>query len=354
MEHKKSESDVLREVQDYYGKVLHTTKDLKTSACCAAAAPEKRIADALSNIPGEVMEKFYGCANDTIPDGDLTGRTVLDLGCGSGRDCYTAAQFVGPTGTVIGIDMTEEQLRVAKGNVNEFAETLGWTPDLRFFAGQIENFPEDAGIRDNSVDLVISNCVVNLSPRKDLVLREAFRVLKPGGEFHFSDVYCDRRLADEVKNHSVLWGECIAGALYLEDFKELAAEVGFKEPRILSKRQFDVNEEFHDVLGDAKFFSVTFRLFKLSSLEKRRENYGQKATYLGSIPERSANFQLDQSFRFDTAEAVPVDGNTATILSESWLSQHFKVEGDKSKHYGLFRSCCAPKPAEQAPVKKCC
>ena len=250
--------------------------------------------------------------------------------------------------------MTTEQLDVAVKNVGQLASTIGWTPHLEFKKGLIENLSE-AGIEKQSVDVVISNCVVNLSPRKDLVLQSVFESLREGGEFYFSDVYCDRRLPKSVTSHKVLWGECIAGALYLGDFLDIAERVGFRDVRLVSKTPITIEKEFADIVGDAKFFSITYRLFKLSGMEKRQEDYGQEATYLGTISDYASSYQLDEDVILPARNAIRVSGNTAMILSRSWLKPYFKVEGDQSQHLGLF----APDKAESAtccpaPKSSCC
>lgn len=145
-----------------------------------------------------------------------------------------------------------------------------------------------AGIADDSVDLIISNCVVNLSPDKPRVLREAYRVLRAGGELYFSDVYSDRRVPEAARRDKLLWGECVSGALYVEDFKRIAAEAGFVDVRMVSQGPIEVPDAFRRVLGPAQFFSITYRLFKLPGmLETLCEDYGQVLRYKVSAVERS-------------------------------------------------------------------
>jgi arsenite methyltransferase len=199
-------TSTLQSVQNYYGKVLSTTKDLKTSACTAAGRPHQLIVEALIGIPDEVKEKFYGCGAP-LPLG-IDGLRVLDLGSGSGRDCYVASKLVGENGNlskscallfddakhtvnetrlifiqasvviagfVTGLDMTDEQLDVAKAHIEEYTTKLGYKkPNMAFIKGFIEKLGE-AGIPDESVDIIMSNCVVNLSPDKLSVLSEAYR-----------------------------------------------------------------------------------------------------------------------------------------------------------------------------------
>uniref|UniRef100_A0A7S1G4P4 Arsenite methyltransferase n=1 Tax=Bicosoecida sp. CB-2014 TaxID=1486930 RepID=A0A7S1G4P4_9STRA len=334
-------------VKEYYGKVLKASSDLKTSACTSIAAPAPMVAEALKKVPKGVSERFYGCGVP-LPLG-IDGLHVLDLGSGSGRDCYVAAALVGPSGSVTGIDMTAEQLDVARAHVDEYAETLGWRPNLKFVEGQIEHIA-DAGVADGSVDLVISNCVVNLSPAKDAVLRGAYNALRDGGEMYFSDVYASRRLPREAVQHEVLWGECLAGALYTGDFVRLCRDVGFTDPRVLSTEKIEVTDpELADVCGEAQFYSITYRLFKLPAgvLETECEDYGQVAVYNGGIPGHRHRYELDDHHVFEAGRPMLVCGNTASMVGETWLSPYFTVHGDRSTHFGLFD--CGPAPGSAAP-----
>ena len=169
-----NEQKTLASVEEYYGRVLSTSKDLKTSACSASKQPHHLIIDAMKDIPNEVMSKFYGCGTP-LPFG-IDGLTVLDLGSGSGRDCYLASKLVGENGKVIGLDMTDEQLDIARNHVAEYTNTLGYAaPNMEFKKGYIERIIE-SGVEKESVDLIISNCVVNLSPDKPAVLKGMFHV----------------------------------------------------------------------------------------------------------------------------------------------------------------------------------
>eukprot|EP01100_Stratorugosa_tubuloviscum_P004172 TRINITY_DN2038_c0_g1_i1.p1 TRINITY_DN2038_c0_g1~~TRINITY_DN2038_c0_g1_i1.p1 ORF type:complete len:363 (-),score=197.20 TRINITY_DN2038_c0_g1_i1:113-1201(-) len=323
-------------VQEYYGQVLKTNQDLKTSACCAASAPPKPIKQALSKVPSEIIERFYGCGNP-IPLEDLKGLSVLDLGCGTGRDCYVAASLVGENGKVIGIDMTNEQLQVAIKYAEQYClNTLKFSKNnLNFIHGYIEKLTDQ--IQSNSIDLVISNCVINLSPDKKSVLQQVYEVLREGGEFYFSDVYSDRRLPKEATTHSIAVGECLGGALYKGDFIRLCSQVGFIDPRIVSQKEIQVNDpQLRQVLGAAKFYSITFRLFKLKNLETECEDYAQIAIYLGTLDNYPINYQLDDHHNFEKGRPVLVCGNTASMLQETRLAKHFNIIGSREVHYGLF------------------
>jgi arsenite methyltransferase len=157
---------------------------------------------------------------------------------------HTASKLVGPTGQVIGVDMTDEQLAVARAHVDWHTERYGYkAPNVRFVKGVIEDL-STVGIADASVDVVVSNCVLNLSPSKPRVLREVFRVLKPGGELYFSDVFCDRRLPAALREDQEVLGECLGGALYIEDFRRLLAdELGCKDYRVMEEAPIEVTDE---------------------------------------------------------------------------------------------------------------
>jgi arsenite methyltransferase len=286
--------------------------------------------------------KKHNSCGAPLPLG-IDGLRVLDLGCGSGRDCYAAAALVGERGAVTGLDMTAAQLAVARAHAADYCtQTLGFAqPNMTF----VEGFMEDlagAGVAPGTVDLAISNCVVNLSPDKPAVLRGVYEALAFGGEFYFSDVYADRRIPDAARADKVLWGECVSGALYVEDFKRAAIEVGFTYPVVLAAAPIEVNDPaMRRVLGAARFYSITFRLFKLppGMLESRCEDYGQVATYRGTIPGSEGSYTLDDGHTFEAGRPMLVCGNTAAMVGEgghSWLAKHFEVRGDRSVHFGKF------------------
>lgn len=347
-EHQRS----LEAVQRYYGEVLKSSADLQTSACCIGGAPASYILDALACVHEEVKDRFYGCGSP-IPLA-VEGAHVLDLGCGAGRDCYVLSQLVGPTGSVIGVDMTEAQLAVARKHRDYHAKKFGHA-NVEFRQGYIEDLTT-ARIADESVDVVVSNCVLNLSPDKESVFREIFRVLKPGGELYFSDVFADRRVPADLAVDPVIRGECLGGALYWEDFRRLIADVGCRDSRTIERRRVAVNNpEIEARVGAIGFYSVTVRAFKLA-LEDRCEDYGQAVIYKGSLREAPHAFDLDDHHHFETGKIATVCGNTADMIERTRYAPHFEVIGDKTVHYGLFD--CAPRTNQggqddAAPIKCC-
>ena len=332
-------SETRAQVQDYYGTQLQTSQDLLTNACCTDDIPlaHRRI---LAQLESEVLEKYYGCGV-CIPEA-IEGLTVLDLGSGSGRDAYLLSKLVGENGHVIGVDMTEEQLDVARRHIDAHTVTFGYSkPNVEFRHGYIEDL-KSANIADNSVDLVVSNCVLNLSTDKEATYREIFRVLKPGGELFIADVFADRRVPETLRQDPILYGECLSGAMYTEDFRRLLLRLGINDYRLLSSRRLTINNaEIEEKVGNIGFYSLTVRAFKLD-IEDKCEDHVQVATYLGTIAGQPHQFVLDDHHTFETGRPMLVCGNTAAMVADTRYGKHFRVLGDTSQHFGLFDRGTAP------------
>lgn len=340
-------------VTDYYGKTLQKTEDLQTNACCTSASPLPHIRSAISKIHPDVIAKYYGCGF-CVPD-EVEGKVILDLGCGAGRDVYIASQLVGKNGRVIGVDMTAEQLKVAKETQSYHAEKFGFD-NVEFHLGLIEKLDEIDSLKDGSVDIIISNCVINLCPDKEAVLKSCHRLLKPGGELYFSDVYANRRVPQELRDDEVLWGECLSGALYWNDFHNMAKKCGFKDPRLVEDAPITVEnkavQQKMDDMGYAglEFYSATYRLFQLDSLEPHCEDYGQAVIYKGTIPRFESGWALDDHHYMEKGKVFPVCGNTFNMLKETRFEKHFEFIGDWSTHYGIFDGCGTSIPYKSSAV----
>jgi ubiquinone/menaquinone biosynthesis C-methylase UbiE len=325
-------------VQDYYGKVLQGSDDLQTNACCTPEDTPDYLKEVLAKIHDEVLARYYGCG--LVAPQELQGMRILDLGSGSGRDVYALAGLVGPEGFVVGVDMTDEQLDVARRHVDFHSKAFGYpAPNVEFHKGYIEKL-NDLGLEDGSFDIIISNCVINLSPDKEAVLREVYRLLKPGGEMYFSDVYSDRRVPAELLDDPVLYGECLSGALYWNDFENLAKRTGFNDPRLVEDRVLTIeNPDIEKKLAGIGFYSATYRLFKLEGLEPACEDYGQSVTYKGTVEHSPEAFVLDKGHRFDLGMDCPVCGNTYLMLAKSRFAEHFEFNGSFETHLGMFEGC---------------
>lgn len=318
-------------VKNYYNS-LKSQNDLQTKACISDdKTVPKHIRKIFLMIHDEVNSRYYGCG--LVIPAKLEGMKVLDLGSGSGRDCFVVSKMVGQEGYVTGVDMTEGQLEVARKHIPYHTEKFGYSkPNVEFVQGYIEKLTA-AGVPENSQDIIISNCVVNLSPDKKAVLSEAYKVLKVGGELYFSDTYCDRVLPASAREHEVLWGECFSGCLCWNELYSLAAEIGFSPPRMVSTAPIDVErEDFKKVLGDAKFISTTYHLFKLPETKESPK----QVIYKGKISENEDEFLFDHQFTFKTGEPVEVDSELATILTASRFKEEFDFKPSSKEQGG----CC--------------
>ena len=323
-------------VQDYYGKQLQSTDDLKTSACCDVSNMPNWLKPLLANIHDDVLNRYYGCG--LVCPALLEGCRILDLGSGSGRDVYALAQLVGKSGHVIGVDMTDEQLAIAKQYQNYHSEKFGYD-NVTFIKGYLEKLDE-LDLADNSFDIIVSNCVINLSTDKAAVMASVQRLLKPGGEFYFSDVYADRRIPQHLMNDSVLYGECLSGALYWKDFERLARNAGFLDARLVEDRALEITDrQLAAKTGNIQFFSATYRLFKIATLEDACEDYGQAVIYKGSIKNLPHRFELDKHHSMDVGRVFPVCANTYKMLRQSRFASHFEFIGNDSRHFGVFKGC---------------
>jgi len=209
------------------------------ASCCSGitGAPRNRALaermgyteEELLRVPESILNSFAGCGNPLAIDDLKDGEVVLDLGSGAGLDCFLAAGRVGPRGKIIGLDMTEEML--AKAEANRGKMGLG---NVEFRLGEMEKMP----VEDGSVDAIISNCVINLSPEKEKVFREAYRVLKPGGRMMISDMVLEKELPPEVKGDPQAWASCIAGAVLEREYLKMMEEAGFVNVEVLSRKPF--------------------------------------------------------------------------------------------------------------------
>jgi SAM-dependent methyltransferase len=233
-------SDIQRAVRDKYGAIATAVKASSTKAdCCGPAAcgcgdpiTSNLYSDAeTSGLPADAVTASLGCGNPTALLALEPGQTVLDLGSGGGIDVLLSAKRVGPTGKAYGLDMTDEMLALAREN----QRTAGAT-NVEFLKGTIEAIP----LPDRSVDVIISNCVINLSSDKDAVLREAFRVLKPGGRFAVSDVVVRGEVPADIRRNMELWVGCIAGALEEKDYIAKLQAAGFADVEVDAWRVYNV------------------------------------------------------------------------------------------------------------------
>jgi arsenite methyltransferase len=246
-------SENIREiVKEKYGEAAKRMVSGQGSACCgASAASSTTSCDPITSnlygvteagsVPEAALQASLGCGNPTLLAKLQPGETVLDLGSGGGIDVLLSARRVGPTGKAFGLDMTDEMLALAEEN-----KLKSGLANVEFLKGEIENIP----LPDNRVDVIVSNCVINLSGDKDRVLQEAFRVLKPGGRLAISDVVVRGEVPDEIRRNMELWVGCVAGALTDVDYREKLQKAGFEEIEIEPTRVYKI-EDAREFLGAA-------------------------------------------------------------------------------------------------------
>jgi arsenite methyltransferase len=277
-----SEQTLKDAIQQKYGQAAERvrTNQGKGSCCgtsCGCGDPitaDLYGANDTAGLPQTAVDASLGCGNPTALLELKQGETVLDLGSGGGIDVLLSARRVGPSGKVYGLDMTDEMLALARENQQKAGAS-----NVEFLKGEIENIP----LPDNSVDVIISNCVINLSADKARVLREAFRVLKPGGRFAVSDVVVRGDVPDAIRKSMELWVGCVAGALHQDEYKRLLGEAGFEGVEVDPWRVYRVDDARHflaeagletDAIAaaaDGKIASAFIRATKSADLSVRVE-----------------------------------------------------------------------------------
>jgi len=282
---------ITQQVSERYARAVTTGEQM----CCPTGY---NFDDLRSFVPEEVLRVSYGCGT---PAGLATvrpGETVLDIGSGGGIDCFEAARHVGPSGKVIGVDMTDEMLALARRNAPIVMANLGYpASNAEFRKGQAENLP----VEDGTLDLIISNCVINLAPNKAKVFREMFRVIRPGGRFTISDIVADQPVPQYLIHDAQKWGDCLSGALPAWDYLAGLVQAGFLGVHQMKFSPWSVIDGIH-------FFSLTLTGYKLSA--KMEPNGIRFATLVG--PFSRAVDELEQTYHRGKPE--PVSTRTAHLL----------------------------------------
>ncbi|MEO1330009.1 MAG: methyltransferase domain-containing protein [Pseudomonadota bacterium] len=337
-------------VQEYYGKTLARSEDLKTNACTTGAAPSARLGRLLDKLHEETRARYFGCGL-VAPEG-IEGARVLDLGCGAGRDVYLLAQMVGPDGFVTGVDMTAEQLEAAAAVKDWHMARFGYArPNVAFRQGYLEHL-EDLPIAPGTIDVAISNCVINLVADKGACLRGLRRLMAPGGEFYFADVYADRPAPEAARRDPTLYGECLSGALEWGAFTRLASESGFAAPRLVSAAPIAPKDPaLAEKLGGARFVSATCRLFAAEvGADARAETWS--ARYRGGVEGAEARLALDHAHAFERGVPTLVDGETASVLAQSRFAPFFDfAPGDEAARSAIDEAAQAGRPTARSPFE---
>lgn len=288
-------------LQQFYAQAA---KQPQQELCCPSAYPSEET----QHIPQEAIKRFYGCGGPLTLAGLSPGETVLDLGSGAGMDCFLAAKKVGPNGRVFGLDMTDTMLQISMEYKGKVSDNLGYDV-VRFIKGFLEEIP----FRPSSVDLVISNCVTNLSADKRKVFSEMWRVLKDQGRFVISDIVSGTEVPTRFRSDKLLWGQCLAGALTEEEFFRYLEQAGFHGIEILHRR-------YWKTLEGCSFFSITLRGYKLQGAEQCSYD-GHAAMYRGPFKA----VMDEEGHLFPRGEAVEVCTDTAERLQRPPYSRAFVI-----------------------------
>lgn len=288
------------------------------------------VREKLFNISAEIKNYFHEFGTPMPPL--LEGCTVVDLGCGSGRDTYLAAQLVGESGKVIGIDPDPARLAKAEKYLDQEIAQFGYDAcNVEFING----VPEDLSmIDDGSVDVVISNCTFNLSPNKNAYVEEVKRVLREGGEWYFTDVFTDRRIPLEKARDLKLRALRLAGAMYINDFRRLVQHFELLDPRYPMTFKTPLSASEQALFPDIAFATITARVMKSGWAEDVCESYGETVTYKGNLPDYPDMFLFDFNIKFPTGKTCPVCGNVSAIAAHSRYSAAFEYTGNRDQHIG--------------------
>lgn len=287
-----AQDPITEAVSERYARAATTGEQM----CCPTGC---NFDDLKRFIPHEVLNISYGCGTPAGLDTVRPGETVVDIGAGGGIDCFEAARRVGPTGKVIGVDMTDAMLEIARRNAPIVARNLGYAdPNVEFRKGHATAMP----VADDSIDLIISNCVINLAPDKHAVFREMFRILKPGGRFTISDIVADQPVPNYLIHDAVKWGDCLSGALQVGAYMAGIAEAGFLGLHQTEHTPWQVIDGIH-------FLSLTFTGYKLplDSTPLGIRFATLRGPFLRVVDEQGHSYKRGQP--------EPIDSRTARLLA---------------------------------------
>ena len=293
--------DLRSSVEDFYASAA---RDPRAELCCPIPQKEEDI----SHIPEEVLSVSYGCGSPVAESGASAGDALIDLGCGAGIDCFMAARLVGEGGSVVGVDMTDDMLSKARAASGEVSRRLGYDV-VSFKKGFLEELPAE----NESADIVISNCVLNLAADKSVVFKEIFRVLRDGGSFTIADVVSEKEVPEHMCDDTELWGECISGALEEREFFRLAREAGFYGLYVKTRT-------FYREVDGLRFDSITVSGYKAAGGDDCLYK-GHYAIYNGPM---SSVFD-DDGHEFTAGRPEEVSTDTARKLSLAPYSSSFTV-----------------------------
>ena len=298
-------NNITQTVSDRYAKAARTGEQM----CCPTSYDMGHLK---TFIPEEVLKISYGCGTPAGLKTVQAGETVLDIGSGGGIDCFEASRLVGPTGRVIGIDMTDTMLDIARKNAVVVAANLGYpASNVEFCKGMADAMP----VKDGSIDLIISNCVINLAPDKRKVFSEMFRVAKPGGRFTISDIVSDQTVPQYLVHDAEKWGDCLSGALTLTAYITGMMEAGFLGIHLVKYSPWRVIDGIH-------FFSVTLTGYKAPPL------LAASPLCYATLRGPFSHVVDERGTAYQRGIPRPITPEDATLLCYSPLAAHFILTAD--------------------------
>ncbi|GHT79099.1 methyltransferase [Actinomycetota bacterium] len=329
-----------RTLAAHYKKVLANDKIFDLGLLNAAENPVPRHVRFIHDeLAPELCDGFKGF--DTPLPGFIEGCTVLVLGCGTGRDAFIAAKLVGSKGKVIALDPSASAIKKANSFVDKQTKLFGYSqPNIEF----VQGYPEDlaaARITSGSIDVVVTNFLLNLALDKEQVVKEAYRVLRSGGELYLGALFSNRRITRPLLDNPLVTDPVVRGAIYLEDFRRWLKQAGWENFRYIHKRRAVIKDTLEkETLKDVDLIFRVIRTFKLDTLEDLCENYGQSVEYLGTIPGYNQFFDLDDKHRFFIDKPARVCGNTFALIDSTRFAPYFRVKGSRNEgHFGLYDYC---------------
>ena len=312
------------DVKEFYSEAASTPQE---DLCCPTSYPKQNI----DHIPQEVLDRFYGCGSPIINAEIKSGESILDLGSGAGIDCFIASKLVGKEGSVVGVDMTDNMLQVANDSNKLVSKNLGYN-NVEFRKGYLEDIPA----KNKTIDLITSNCVINVSENKSKVFSDIWRVLKDNGRLVISDIVSETQTTEEIRNNKQLWGECLAGALTEADFLSNLEKTGFYGIEILKK-------DYWKDIDNIKFYSITVRAYKYDKSSSCNFQ-GHKAIYNGP-------FKViidDEGHVFNRNQVVEICTDTLNKLNSApYLGSFTILEPDGNTEV----QCCS---IDNSASESCC
>ncbi len=297
--------EITQKVSDRYAKAASTGEQM----CCPTSYDMGHLK---TFIPEEVLKISYGCGTPAGLQTVRAGETVLDIGSGGGIDCFEASRLVGPSGRVIGLDMTDTMLEIARKNASVVATNLGYSAsNVEFRKGLADAMP----VENDTIDLIISNCVINLAPDKRKVFREMYRVARPGGRFTISDIVADQTVPQYLVHDTEKWGDCLSGALTLTDYMKGMTSAGFLGIHLVKFSPWQVIDGIH-------FFSVTLTGYKLPPAVMTSS--AKYATLRGPF----SRVTDERGIVYERGVPRPIKSDEVLLLSSPPFTEHFLLTAE--------------------------